>query len=145
MIRRILVPIDFSPQSLEAAALAGALAENLGARVRFLTVLDVSDLRAALKARLHGFRTDTEVHRALLRWVREQASRINLPAGVRSTHAIRRGIAEHEILRAVRTYRPQLIVMGSSGRARRIPIGSKTTHGVRHSPVPVVVCPLKPA
>ncbi len=145
MVRRILVPIDFSPQSLVAAGVAGDLAKQLGARIRFLTVLDVSDLRAALKARLHGFHTDAEVHRALLRWIREQAARIAMPKGVAFTHSIRRGIGETEILRAIRSYRPHLVVMGSSGLARRLPLGSKTAHVLRHSPVPVVVCPLKPA
>lgn len=145
MVRRILVPIDFSPHSLATVAVAGALAQQLGARIRFMTVLDVSDLRAALKAHLHGFRTDAEVHRALLRWIREQWKRVDVPIGVKATHVIRRGDTEWEILRAINTYRPQLVVMGSTGLARRLPIGSKTSHVLRHSPVPVVVCPLRPA
>lgn len=145
MVRRILVPIDFSPPSLEAAVVAGDLAAQLGARIRFLTVLDVSDLRAALKAHLHGFRTDAEVHRALLRWVREQWRQISMPEGVVFTHVIQRGIVETEIIRAIRSYRPQMVIMGSSGLARRVPIGSNTAHVLRLSPVPVLVCPVKPA
>ena len=142
MIRRILVPIDFSAQSLEAAKIAGALAKQLDARMRFLTVLDVSDLRAALKAQLHGFRSDAEVHRALLRWIRGQFAQVRVPPGVPFTHAIKRGIADAEILHAIYTYRPQIVVMGSRGLAHRIPVGSNTASVLRNSPVPVLVCPL---
>ncbi len=143
MIRRILVPVDFSPASLQAAAKAGELAAQLGARIRFLTVLDVGDLRAALKAHLHGFDTEAEVHRALLRWIREQWRHIRPPDGVSFTRAVRRGVVEHEIMRAIRGYRPHLVVMGSSGLMRRLPLGSKTLFVLRRSPVPVVVSPLR--
>jgi nucleotide-binding universal stress UspA family protein len=140
LIRRILVPLDFSPQSLAGASVAIDLAVQLHARVRFLTILDVSDLRVALKARLYDFKTDAEVHRAVRRWIDEQYKRIKVPPGVAFTRMIRRGIAGKEILRAIESYRPQIVVMGSSGLARQLPMGSKTAAVLRRSRVPVLVC-----
>ncbi len=138
-VRRILVPIDFSPESVAAAGVAADLARQLGARLRLLTVLDVSDLRVALKARLYAFKTDAEVHRAVLRWIREQYDRLALPGDVLCTRSIRRGMVEAEIISAVKKNRPQLVVMGSWGLARRLPLGSKTAAILRRCTVPVLV------
>lgn len=135
-LRRILVPIDFSPESLAAVKVARDLAEQTGARLRFVTVLDVSDLRAALKAHLSGFRTDDEVHRALETWIDDNYARIDRRGATRS---IRRGIAESEIVAAIASYKPEMVVMGSSGLARAIPIGSTTEYVIRHARVPVLV------
>jgi nucleotide-binding universal stress UspA family protein len=137
--RRILVAVDYSPQSIEAARVAIDLASQLGAQVLLLTVLDVGDLRVALKAHLYAFKTDTEVHRAVRRWIHDQAARVEVPEGVRCVRRVRRGIADQEILSAIRSYRPQLVVMGSRGLARRLALGSTTAAVLRRSPVPVLV------
>lgn len=139
MIRRLLVPVDFSPESLAAVKFAGELARQTAARIRLVTVLDVGDLRAALKARLYGFGTDAEVHRALAEWIREQYARIVLPPEVHAIRSVRRGEVEEEIVTAIEKYRPQLVVMGSRGLSRRLSIGSKTAAVLRRSPVPVLV------
>lgn len=138
-ITRILVPVDFSPASFRGAAVAVDLARQLGARVRMVTVLDVGDLRVAMKSRLHGFTNDAGVRKAVRRWVEEQFARIEIPKGVHATRAVRRGIVEKEISAAIRSYRPQLVVMGSAGMTRRLPIGSKTDYVIRNSSVPVLV------
>jgi nucleotide-binding universal stress UspA family protein len=135
-IERILVPIDFSPESLRAVEVARALSEQSGAALRFVTVLEVGDLRAALDAHLSGFRTDEEVHRALEKWIDDNYARIDT-AG--ATREILRGIAEREILNEIETYQPQIVVMGSAGLARRLPLGSTTDYVLRHSAVPVLV------
>ena len=140
-VERILVPIDFSPESLRAAAVAGDLAAQTGARIRFVTVLDVGDLRAALRVGLDQFRSEDDAHQRLRQWVNDRYATVQLPKGVASTRTIRRGIVEQEIVDAIRTYRPQLVVMGSRGLARRIPIGSRTEYVIRHAGVPVVVVP----
>jgi nucleotide-binding universal stress UspA family protein len=135
-IRRILVPIDFSPESLRALEVARDLATQTGARLRFVTVLDVSDLRAALRADLSGFRTDEEVHGALVRWIRQQYAQIDMTGATRS---VRRGVAEQEIVAAIRSYKPDMVVMGSAGLAHRFPLGSTTEAVIRSSPASVLV------
>jgi nucleotide-binding universal stress UspA family protein len=138
--QRILVPMDFSPHACAAMTVAFNLARKLDASIRFVTVLDVSDLRVAIKARLHRFTTSVELRHAVERWVEEQYARLSVPAGVRTTRTILRGIAEQQILATIAKYRPQLVVMGSSGLAHRMPIGSTTAEVLRRSLVPVVVC-----
>lgn len=138
--RRILLPMDFSAHARSAGGVAANLAEELGARVLVLTVLDVGDLRVALKARLHGFRTSVEVRRAVEDWIEKQYETIVMPAKVDWTYSVRRGIAAKEILAEIRSWRPDLVVMGSSGLARRLPLGSSTAEIMRRSRVPVVVC-----
>ncbi len=141
--QRILVPMDFSAHSRAAAVVAGDLAKQLGARIRFVTVLDVSDLRVALKARLHHFKTSAELRQAVEEWIREQYAAIEVTSGVPYTRTIERGVAEQQIVAAIKSYRPHLVVMGSSGLARRLPVGSKTAAVLRRSAVPVLVCPAK--
>ncbi|HSP17226.1 MAG TPA: universal stress protein [Thermoanaerobaculia bacterium] len=138
--QRILVPMDFSASARAATVVAGNLARQLDAAIRFVTVLDVSDLRVALKARLDRFATTADLHREVEEWVEKQYASLTVPDGVTSTRTIRRGFADQEILAEIAKYRPQLVVMGSSGLARRLPIGSKTAEVLRRSSVPVVVC-----
>ena len=138
--QRILLPMDFSPHARAATVVACNLARKLDATIRLLTVLDVSDLRVAMKARLHRFATSAELRRAVEEWVEEQYASLSLPSGVRVTRTITRGFAEQQILAAIAKYRPHLVVMGSSGLARRLPIGSKTAEVLRRSSVPVLVC-----
>lgn len=137
--RRILVPIDFSPYSIVAVKVAADLARELGARLRLVTVLDVGDLRVVLKARLSGFETDADIHRALRRWIRDQFATLALPDDVPHTRSVRRGIADQEILLAIGSYKPQLVVMGSRGLSHRLPLGSRTAAVLRRSPAPVLI------
>jgi nucleotide-binding universal stress UspA family protein len=143
-IRKILVPIDFSPESLAAAGVAVDLAQQLGARVDLVTILDAGDLRAALKARLNGFKTDPEVQRALQAWIETQVARLRFPEDVRWAHTVRRGMVEPEILKAIQDGKADLVVMGSRGLSRRIALGSKTVAIVRRSSVPVLVVKKQP-
>ena len=108
--------------------------------MQYLTVLDVSDLRVALKAKLHGFATDAELRRAVAQWVDEQYASLETPDGVETSRSIERGIAEQKVIAAISKYKADLVVMGSSGLARKLPIGSKTGEVLRLSPVPVLVC-----
>lgn len=138
--QRILVPMDFSPHARAAAAVAENLARELDASIRFLTVLDVADLRVAVKEGLYGFTKSAEVHHAVEQWVEEEYASLSVPSDVRFTRSIERGMAMRLIFTAIAKYRPNLVVMGSSGLARRLPIGSKTAAIIRRSSVPVVVC-----
>ena len=137
--QRILVPMDFSAHAREAARVAGDLAKRLDARIRFLTVLDVGDLRVALKVGLRPT-TSAELRQAVEDWVREQYATIEVAEGVPYTHTVKRGFGHQQILATIKSYTPDLVVMGSSGLARRLPFGSTTTKILRTSTVPVLVC-----
>jgi universal stress protein A len=139
MIKRILIPVDFSETSRRAAAWAIDLTTQVGGEALVFTVLDVSDLRVAMNAGLHGFENSEDVKRQVKEWVDEEYSKI-IPADTKNVRReIRRGIVEKEIAAAITQYNPDLIVMGSTGITRRLPIGSKTEYVMRHCGVPVTV------
>lgn len=141
MIRRILVPVDFSEVSCGAARYAVTeLAPQLGAEVVFVTVLEASDLRVAMSAGLHGFDTDEEVHRQVAEWVESQFAKVESADGAtKARRDVRRGIVEREILEAIQEHDADMVVMGSIGIARRLPIGSKAEYVLRHSNVPLLL------
>src|ERR1051325_251081 len=140
-VRRILLPVDFSAASLQAASFA--LARQLGCAVRCTTVVDVFDLRIAMRAGLHDFETNADLRRQVLRWIDGELDKLTAIAGMRVQREVRRGIPEQEILESVRRYKPDIIVMGSIGMARRFPLGSRTRFVMGHTAVPVLV--IRPA
>lgn len=135
MIRRIVVPIDFSEASTRAAQYAVTELAPLGAEVVLVTVLEVSDLRVAMKAGLHGFDNDDELREQVEQWLAEQFAKF--PDTAR--REVRRGIVEREIVEAIQEHEADLVVMGAVGIARRIPIGSKAEYVLRHADVPLLL------
>jgi len=139
IVRRILVPLDFSAASLRAASFACALARQLGAEVLCTTVVDVLDLHIAMRAGLPDFETNADLQRQVRGWIDREFEKLTATAGLDVQLEVRRGIPEQEILKAVRRYKPDLIVMGSIGIARRLPLGSRTRAVMRGTFVPVLV------
>jgi len=141
MIRSIVVPVDFSDLSCRAASYAvRELAPILGASVVFVTVLESSDLRVAMTAGLHGFADDADLHHKVEAWIEEQFAKVESAEGaVKAQRDVRRGIVEREILEAIKEHHADLVVMGSAGIAKRLPVGSKTDYVLKHSTVPLLV------
>lgn len=135
MIRRIVIPVDFSEASNRAAQYAVDELAPLGAEVVLVTVLEVSDLRVAMSAGLHGFDNDDELHDQVMQWLEDQFAKF--PATARRD--VRRGIVEREIVEAIQEHEADLVVMGAVGIARRIPIGSKAEYVLRHVDVPLLL------
>lgn len=139
MIKRILLPVDFSKTSQRAAKWGLELASQLAAEALVVIVLDVGDLRVAMDAGLHGFENDEDVKRQVQTWIDAEYAKIVPPGTHNVRREVRRGIVEKEIIETVAQYEPQLIVMGSVGITSRLPVGSKTEYVIRHSEVPVTV------
>ena len=141
MIKRIVVPVDFSETSTRAAHYAvGELAPQLQAEVVFVTVLEVSDLRVAMKHGLHGFENDDDVHRMVQAWVEERFAEIESGKGsIKARRDVRRGIPDREIIEAVTEHKADLVVMGAHGIGKRNPIGSKAEHVLANSRVPLML------
>lgn len=137
MIQRILVPADFSGESRRAVTFALELAAQLGASVRVMNVLDPGDLRAAIRAGLSGFKDDADVHRRVEEWNASEYAKLGLPDNV--SRVTLRGDVITSILAAIASFDAQLLVMGSAGMGRRLPLGSKTEEVIRRADVPVVV------
>lgn len=139
VVRRILAPVDFSAASLRAASFAFALARQLGAEVRCTTVIDVLDLHIAVRAGLPEFETNADLKRQVRDWIHKEFAALTATTDVNVQLEVRRGIPEDEILKAARRYKPDLIVMGSNGIARRLPLGSRTRAVMRGTLVPVLI------
>jgi len=142
MIRRIVAFVDFSDASRRAARYAlDELAPPLGAEVVLVTVLDVSDLRVAMRAGLHGFDSDEELHAQVGNWIEEQFAKI----GGTARRDVRRGLVEREICEAITEHDPDVVVMGAVGITKRIPIGSKAEYVLRHVDIPLLLIKEAPA
>ena len=139
MIKRIVIPFDFSEVSARAAEFGVELAKQLDAAVTLVSVLEVGDLRVAMKAGLHHFETSEDVKKQVEEWVESQYKTIKIPSGVKSERVIRRGIPEKEILQVISENNADMVVMGSTGIARRLPIGSVAEAVMRQCKVPVTV------
>jgi len=141
MIRKIVVPVDFSEASRRAARHAvEELAPQLQAEVTFVTVLDVGDLRVAMNAGLHGFESDEDMRRQVREWIEQQFETIESAGDhVKATRDVRRGLPEQELLEAIREHHADLVVMGAHGISRRTPMGSKAEFVLRNSRVPLLL------
>lgn len=139
MIKRIVVPVDFSEVSCRAARYAvEELAPQLQADVVFVTVLEPSDLRVAMSHGLHGFETDEDVKRMVHDWIEEEFRKVEA-GGAKATRDVRRGLPEREIAEAIAEHKADLVVMGAHGMGNRSPIGSKAEHVLRASGVPLLL------
>jgi len=98
-------------------------------------VLEVSDLRVAMNAGLHGFENDDQLKAQVDHWLEEQFAKA--PAAAKRD--VRRGIVEREILEAIREHQADLVVMGAVGIAKRLPVGSKAEYVLRHTSVPLLL------
>lgn len=139
MIKRILIPVDFSEDSRKAASWGNELAEQLAAEVLLVTVLDVGDLRVAMDAGLHGFETSEDLKRQVQKWIDDQYAKIIPPNAKNVRREIRRGIVEKEIVAAIRVYGADMVVMGVRGFGAKGLIGGKVKYLLEHCPVPVVL------
>jgi nucleotide-binding universal stress UspA family protein len=146
VIRRILVPVDYSECSTNALAYAGGLAERFSSRIEVIHVWDRPAYvpENALVA-MH------ESHGSLPELIRENAERemqefldgCELPALVHVTHHLLGGDPVAKILEcAANGY--QLLIVGTHGRSglRHLLLGSVAERIVQLSPVPVITVPL---
>jgi nucleotide-binding universal stress UspA family protein len=140
-ITRILCPIDFSDSSMNAFARARALAEETGARLTAIAVVDIAhELRdSAMLANVDVEAitrvTETETRRRLAELAGKGAKTIDA--------VVVSGSAPDMVLERAARDGTDLIVMGVHGRgALDLRLFGSTTHKViRSAPCPVLVVP----
>jgi nucleotide-binding universal stress UspA family protein len=130
-IRTILVPTDFSKHAGTALDVARTLARDHGAR---LIVLHVDMQYSGTLA----MTIDPGTSRKALDAIREQLEGSDLKCSVETQ--LRIGDPVDEILEAIATENPDLVVVGSHGRTglRRLIMGSVAEAVLRRSPCPVI-------
>ncbi len=137
-IRSILVPIDFSAPSRQALDTARALAQQFGAALHVLHVLEEPSypgFYGAGAVTLYGEVPDLKkrAEEAMADWLADS------PIDV--TAAVVKGKAKHDILDYAHEHAVDLIVIASKGLSgvERVLLGSVAQHIVREAPCPVFV------
>ena len=150
LFSRILVPVDFSPCSVEAFRMAVSLAEVTQADLLLLHVIDTSALDAFNRLGLLAVPSDTAAQRRRLR----HHARLNVRRLLESVDAsvvtVRRMVLEGapfvEIAKTTRAEKVDLVVMGSyggrAGSMEKIFFGSTAEKVVRTAGCPVLTVPL---
>jgi nucleotide-binding universal stress UspA family protein len=143
-LERILVPVDFSPTSREALALAGSLARRAGGRLTLLHVgaTPTYSMTQAWSPSMHmpiqelQERMKRESQALVERWLQS-----DVPPGVEARTILREGFPPEEIVAEANDH--DLVVIGTHGRtgADRVVLGSVAERVVRHCKVPVLVAP----
>lgn len=153
-IKRILVPIDFSRNSLTACLFAFALAKKLGAEIKLLHVFNdpfVDSGYIPTRASYQNFSKNV-LHEiedmaqknliSFLQELKEKLDEFHL-SDVKFHYNLRRGKPEYQIVNLAETYKPYIIVIGAQG-AGKMPtdiIGSVTTKVIENTEVPIIAIP----
>jgi nucleotide-binding universal stress UspA family protein len=130
-IKKILVPVDFSENSLNALRYAAAFAKSSGAALFILHVADPDALENELKGNL------SPDH--MLGLLKES----EFLAGIKSTVIFRKGAVSPTILDESHKNDIDLVVMGTqgAGNMKRNLVGTHTTHVIQKSECPVLAVP----
>ena len=140
---RILVPMDFSEASKEAAKYAFSLADRYGAELHAVHV--VEDIAPSLPEAARHMASFPEDYTAQARELAEKQLAAELPSdlagGREVVQVIKVGAPLVHILDYAAENNVDLIVMGTHGRTglSRFLIGSVAERVVRHAPCPVLI------
>jgi len=137
-VDRILCPVDFAPSSMKALTYALSLAQEAGATLTLLHVLEpIPDEVAAppFDILAHQRAREAEAQARLRAAIPDEARDWCQPVEV-----IASGKPYREIIRVAEETRSGLIVMGSGGHNvfERMFVGSTANHVVRRAPCPVL-------
>lgn len=139
-IKYILVPIDFSAPSKKALDYAVPFAEQFGAKLTLLHVVEpvaTPDFANSFPLMMENDKVRAACKAQLQSLVKEQAID---PKLVEKT-LVRQGRAFHEIADAARTLKTDLIIISTHGYTglKHALLGSTAERVVRHAPCPVLV------
>lgn len=144
MLKRILVPLDGSPQAERALPLAAHLAKSAHATLLLVRALNLLYETGAYMVRMANASLINE--EALkeemgIRWYLNGVKRSSLLSGIEVKAVVPFGMAADCILDVARDERADLVVMNSHGYTglMRWTLGSVAQKVARYSPVPVLV------
>ena len=137
-IKSILVPIDFSDTSLKALRYAVRMAEQFGATI---TLLNVVEPIATPDFTYHPLMLETdEIKAAAQSRLERVAQQWQLPKALLERTVVRYGAPFAEITEAARTLKVDLIILTTHGYTglKHVFLGSTAERVVRHAPCPVL-------
>ncbi len=138
-LKTILVPTDFSTESLRALRYAIPFADQFGAKLVLLHVVEpmpFADLAAFPLMMESG-----KVVEACKKKLQALAARRGVPAEVVSRIVVRQGQPFQEICDAARTLKADLILISTHGYTgvKHVLLGSTAERVAQHAPCPVLV------
>jgi len=153
-IRKILVPVDFSENSLRTAYFALEIGHIYGASVRFLHVYysPAIDMIAAPDVNISQFNLDIVINEILTKAKEDMKvflEKMNVYVAKRAlvdakiSHRIIEGVVSDTILSAAETFVPGLIIMGTHGQSNKSSsiLGSVVWKIIQKSKIPVLSVP----
>jgi nucleotide-binding universal stress UspA family protein len=130
----ILVPIDFSPRSINALEFAAAMASSNNGALYLVYVLSPEPANEYHEPKQPQF---------ILSELDELRKKLARVFGVQSAFEVGKGAVPEEILRIASIIQPDIIVMASRGRSTlstRV-LGSNTSRVIEESAIPVLAVP----
>jgi nucleotide-binding universal stress UspA family protein len=142
-MQRIVLGVDGSDGSIQAARVAGRLTADLGAELTAVHVRHVAPM--ALSAAPVAVTSDPEeTLGAIEELARKRTAQALDPLGIPWAFQVRAGDPAAELEQAAAEQRADLIVVGSQGHTvvHRLLLGSVSTRLTHHAQRPVMVVPL---
>jgi len=140
LFQRILIPIDGSQLSLQAAKQGVYIASKLESKVVFLHVIDVRTIQTSSLAGMDPTVLKTRLRSVAERYLNE-AGKLAEEENIKFENQIREGLPAEDILKEIEEKRIDLVIMSSKGMsgAHRVIIGSTAEEVVRWSTCPVLI------
>lgn len=140
---RLLVCLDASRAALAAARLAVAMTADHGGEIRAVSVLEDDETARRLDARTAEGRPTAERLERAARSMLERVAAMGADQRVTVTTELLHGDPLRTVLHAARAWRPDLIIVGRTGRSGPASpmVGSLAMHLVEFADWPVVIVP----
>lgn len=141
-MKNILIPVDYSPASRNAANYGLAYAKEKGAKVILVHVFHIPVVVSETPVAIPDF---TELEKASLnemeRYVNELKANGTLPE---METLVRPGFVQDELAQIVEEYKIGLIIMGikGAGKVAEVVVGSNTTAIMREFSCPTIAVPM---
>lgn len=142
-ISRILLAVDDSEFSVQAANAANGLAKTLNAHVAIITVIDPALVAIGADTVVYPIEQMGELKEAAEKLIATVKGRLD--ASVTTDDFIAEGKPSDEIVFVANKWGADLIIIGTHGRTglKHLIMGSVAENVIRHSKVPVLVIPSK--
>ncbi len=143
-IRKILVPVAFSKYSAGLLSYAVDLADDLGADLVVVNVINVRNIEAINSVESMGYRVDTESYRRSLeeertKLLQDMLEKLSIPSD-RVRLLFKVGHPFDTLLQVTREEKADLVIMGTKAHSdlEHVLLGSVAEKMFRHSPIPVL-------
>jgi len=143
-IKKIMVAVDFSEYSANSVKYAGRLAEDLGAELIFVNVINQRDIAMVEHVTMYTDKISVKGYVDSLKADRtEQMQRLLTETNctrISNRFIIREGVPFAELVETAKEEKVDMVVMGTKGRGNiaGILFGSQAEKMFRHCPVPLL-------